>query len=901
VSDDSVIWHTDVGETGHPALLLIGGKALGLHELRALDIEVPPWATLTTRFCRQLCAADAELAELLAASGQDSLTKATLLRAKIAALAVNDQSRQVLLTVWDRISARGASPVAVRSSAADEDSRRLSFAGQMDSFLNLKDSEKFITAFLACLASFFGDRAVCYRQRNRLDPWSLQMAVIVQQLVEPEVSGVIFTTNPVNGNPGEMLISSTWGLGEGLVAGSTAADTFVLGTGARVISSDIAVKDQVTRCRTGSGTILVPLTGLQTEHASLNRYQLQKLYALACRVRDFKAMPMDLEFALKGETVYLLQARPVTGPTSSRDNYTVWDNSNIVESYAGVTTPLTFTFIKRAYAAVYWQFCEVIGVDQETIFRKRHLFENMLGLIEGRVYYNLLNWYRLIAMMPGFKYNKTFMEQMMGVSVVREAAVQERPAGWRERFLVQLPKLLKVGIRMAVAHLTLPARIERFHRDFRQVYSRHAAMDFDGMTPAELCRVYETLESELLWRWKAPILNDFEAMIFYGLLQKLTERWDLGAGGMLPNDLLCGEGGIRSTSVVTELFCLARKIEQNAELKAIFLAGPPEEVFARLRSDESFAELRTAIEGYLENYGARAMEEMKLESSPLRENPALCLSIISNYLAREMPDPEAQCRHEQRLRSEAEQKLAEMLHSKHGLFASLRLPLYRWVLHQTRNAVKNRENQRFARAEAYNLVRRLFRAIGRNWQHKGILDQAEDIFYLEMDEIWSYIKGTCTCPNFRALAALRHQEFESYRRHDPADHLETSGEVYFGNSFARDNGAAESGEVLNGLGCCRGIVEKPVRIVLRPAADLKLQGEIMVARQTDPGWIFLFPSVSGLIIEKGSMLSHSAIVAREMGIPAVVGVAGATTMLRDGDLVRLDGAGGEIRIMKRKG
>jgi pyruvate,water dikinase len=190
------------------------------------------------------------------------------------------------------------------------------------------------------------------------------------------------------------------------------------------------------------------------------------------------------------------------------------------------------------------------------------------------------------------------------------------------------------------------------------------------------------------------------------------------------------------------------------------------------------------------------------------------------------------------------------------------------------------------------------RAIGSQWQDRGIIERADDIFYLEMDEIWSFIKGKPTCVVLKGQIKFRKEEFEKYQTLTPPDHIETYEEVD-SNNILKEEAEILNGNIIKGLGCCAGIVEKEVRVVLKPDTDLRLNGEIMVAKQTDPGWVVLFPSISGLIVEKGSMLSHSAIVAREMGIPAVVGVKQVTRILSSGDRVLLNGAEGTIKILKK--
>lgn len=899
-----ILWHDEPwpGDDINP---LVGGKAAGLARLGAFGASVPSWGVLTTGLFGQVCARDEAFSQLLSDQGMSHQARGEAIRSRLAAIPLAHDELELLHDVWERISAGGTIPVAVRSSAVGEDSAALSFAGQMDTYLNVRDENAFLTAVRGCWASLFGERAVAYRLANGIDPWTVRTAVVIQQMIPAEASGVLFTANPLTGNRREMMASSTWGLGEGLVSGTLDADTFILGEGGEVLRQELAEKRERVVPDGHGGIRTEPVPVALQGAPSLTDEQLRELHRIGRTVQEAEGVPMDIEFAVAGGRLYLLQARPVTtlkpatAPAAGPLN--VWDNSNIVESYAGVTTPLTFSFIRKAYTAVYIQFWETIGVSRRTIFANRHILENMLGLIEGRVYYNLLNWYRLISLMPGFSWNKGFMEQMIGLQVVGDGATVDAPATPWERYFVHLPRLAWVGARMTAAHLTLERRITAFHEHFARIRAEYGPVEFDRKRPAEIMACYRTLEREVLWQWKAPILNDFEAMIFYGLLKRLTVAWGIDPDGTLQNDLLCGEGNIRSTEVTARLCAIAREIAASPVLKEAFVDCPPREALEQLRTDPAFASPRASFERYLAEFGVRSVEEMKLESVPVRDDPTFCIAMLQNYLRGGLPEPGEQTARERTIRSRAEALLEERLRGKRTSLGIPRLTLFRWILAKARAAIRNRENQRFARAEAYDLVRRMVRAIGRNWEERGLLAHREDIFYLELDEIWSFIGGTSTCTDLRGLVALRRREFEEYRSRTPDDHIETRGEVYVGTPFSTAP-APETGDgTLRGLGCCQGTVEGIVRVVLRPDSGLRLNGEIMVARQTDPGWIVLFPAIGGLIVEKGSMLSHSAIVAREMGIPAVVGVRDATRILCDGDRVRLNGADGTVTILARNG
>lgn len=850
LSLDPIIWNTATEDITSE---LIGGKALGLHEMQKISLKVPKWATISTRFFDALIKKHPQLLKLLEQENRKAICD------YIKTISFDAAEEEYFKEIWEHISEQGKLKIAVRSSAADEDSLKLSFAGQMDSFLEIGTYSAFLQAIRNSWASLFGERAVSYRLQNKINPWQAKMAVIVQQMVDADVSGVVFTANPINNNADEMLISAVKGLGEALVSGSSDADTYVLNQKGEILEKQLVQN-------------------------SLSDAQIQLLRRHALIAEKAKKTPLDIEFSIAKGTIYFLQARPITS-LKKKDQPRIWDNSNIVESYSGVTTPLTFSFIRKAYFAVYWQFCQTLGISQKTIFKNRSILENMLGLIQGRVYYNLLNWYELVSLMPGFQYNKGFMEQMMGLQVIKENPSKPKESTWKKYFM-QLPRLIKVAAKMILAHIQLPRKIAKFHSDFDRIYAQYSVIDYAAKTPAEMLAIYRTFEDELLWKWRSPITNDFEAMIFYGLLKKLTLKWGVDPEGILQNDLLSGEGEIKSTELITELTRLAKEIEADEQLKISFINAVPEEAYILLQDT---SEIHQKFLLYIKKYGVRCINEMKLESTPIKDDPLFCIATIQNYLRNGIPETKEQQLREKQIRQKAEELLQKKLKGFRRFF-------YKWILKNARRAIKNRENQRFARTQAYSLVRTLIQNIGSQWQDKGIIQQKKDIFYLEMEEIWSYIEGTSTCVNLKDLIDIRKKEFKAYEFQNPDDHIETEGEVYFGNAFTKEV-VDSNHKVIKGLGCCSGIVENTVQVVLSPDKNLKLNQEIMVAKQTDPGWGILFPSISGLIVEKGSMLSHSAIVAREMGIPAVIGVKNATKIFKSGDRVRLDGTKGTIEFL----
>ena len=848
-----------------------GGKGDGLLRLQALGLRVPPFVVLTAAAYRATC--HPEVPEHVPPDVDAALDVA-----------------------WAELG--GTAPLAVRSSGVDEDSAERSFAGQMETVLGVTDRAALSAAVLRCWRSLRSARAEAYRAASGAATDRLAMAVVIQRLVTPEVSGVLFTVNPAAGRADEFLMSAVWGLGEGLVSGALDADTFVLDRTGGVRQRRLAEKTH-RLVPSPSGPRREDVPAALRAAPTLDDATLRDLAALALRAEAAAGRPLDIEFCVAGGTTWFLQARPVTAfvprARPGDGHRQVWDNANIVESYAGVTLPLTFSFIRATYHAVYWQFCQVLGLREDEIRAQDGVIANMLGLVRGRVFYNLLNWYSLCSLLPGFRFNKGFMEGMMGLRT--PDALDEPAASAAQKYLVELPRLLRVGLRAVWLQTTLEGRIAEFHRDFEAVHARFVATDFDALPPHECLRCYADLERDVLWRWKAPIINDFSAMIFYGLLRKLTVAWNVDPGGGLQNALVSGQGRIESTRVSESLVEIARRMVGDPTFAAAFAAAPPDEALRLLRGHVVAGPL---FARYLEEFGDRCVAELKLESVPMRDDPALCVAMLQGHVRRGAASAAPQST----LRTDATAvALARLGWRPSGIVVPRRW-VYLWVLRHARAAIRNRENQRLARTRAYGLARRIFRSIGASFAQSGVLERPDDVFYLEVEEIRGFVRGTTTLTDLRSLVRARRAEFDAWRRMPPPpDHFVTYGAVHEGNAFEADAApaaAAGSGATtLTGLGACPGIVEALAVVLFDPDASAPIEGCVLVTYQTDPGWVVLFPSIRGLAVERGSMLSHSAIVAREMGIPAVVGVRDLVRTIRTGDRVRLDGAKGTIEILAR--
>ncbi|MBR3613949.1 MAG: phosphoenolpyruvate synthase [Clostridia bacterium] len=771
---------------------------------------------------------------------------------------------------------------AVRSSAANEDSKENSFAGQFDTFLYVK-KEEVIDRIKDVYMSVFSERIESYRNENNITE-ILIPSVVIQKQINSEKAGVAFGANPVNSNIKEVLISAVYGLGSSLVDGVATSDTYIVKNDH--ISKEIPLKDYL-HIRGEAGNIKqVEIDEERKNKQVLTDEEIYEVTNLVKKASDFFGRYQDIEWAFEDGKLYLLQSRPIT-TLGKRKNETskinVFDNSNIVESYGGITTPLTFSFIRLVYEHVYIELCKIFNVKKEKIEMNSQMFKNMLALIDGRVYYNLYGWYGLLSMFPGIGNNKKFMEQMMGVKESLPDDLFPVPeATFKDKI-----ELISTGCGLAKGFFKIRGMTEKFYERLNDALEKR---NIENMDLYELHDYYYELESKLLHKWDAPLVNDFLAMIFYGQLKQKCRQIFKEDGDMIHNDLLCNEGGIISAEPAKRIKELAEIAKDNDEL--IELLQNPNVLYIK-KELPKYLEFNQKLNEYLDKFSDRCLQELKLETETLKDNPVSLYHSISTFAIR-MKKSKIETVDSEKARIEAEKKVKKSLKNK-----PIEKAKFNFILRQARFTVKNRENLRFERTRLFGRVREIFLRVGYILTSMNVIADKRDIFYLEVDEILYYIDGKSTTNNLRELIEIRKKQYNKYKETNPDERFYSYGAVNIGNDFKRENvnttSETKSELELKGIGASPGIVKGKVRIIKNPSNAKLEQGEILVAEYTDPGWIMLFPAASGILVERGSLLSHSAIVSRELGIPAVVGITGLLSVLNDGDEVELNGTTGIIR------
>lgn len=878
----------------------LGGKAANLAWMSREGLPVPRWWVLGTEAFRELLHAnelasfiEQELSGLRSDADASTLdTAAQRIQTRIMASALPCALVDELRTL---LEGHESTYLAVRSSVLGEDADGASFAGQMDTLLFQKGLADVCRSVLEVAASAFNARALQYRLARQIPLDDIRTAVIIQEMVEGEVSGVMFTAHPVTGSRRHMLISAGWGVGEGIVSGVCNTDEFTVGLAEQGIETKLADKDLavVFDRNKGHGTCEVDVTDDKRHVPCLTPQQVLALRDIGRRLATLRGCPQDVEWTLRQGQIHLLQTRPVTrlpSPTQPVGRRIVFDNSNIQESYCGVTTPLTFSFANKAYATVYEQTMRVIGVSEQVISEHRDMLDNMLGLIKGRVYYNINNWYRGLLLLPSFNTNKADMERMMGLTDPVDL-VQDKQLSWREK-LAKLPQIFKALFYLTRGFRRMDALVVEFKAMFERVYQSVPRTELHTLSPGELMEEVRRLDRELLNRWTPPIVNDFYVMMMNGRVHRTLVAAGFEQPSLLQNNLLSGEEGIESTEPTKFLLRMCAQLRKQPDLKALIQQGDNATLLGRVQVAD------TAFHGqsleYIERYGDRTMGELKLESITLRQDPSFLFAVLKNYLERDDLTPESLAEREAQFRQEAEQQSFTAIEQKLGRRA---LKGFKKNVARLRDAIRNRESMRLARTRMFGLYRDLFLELGRQWAQDGILTHPRDIFYVSLDELQAWYDGRAVQTNMKALVAARQQEYQAYEDTDLPYQFWAWGMVYQHNAYAdptaQANAEPSTGD-LSGTGCYPGIVEEKVRLIFSPQDELSLKGQILCTIRTDPGWAPLFPTAGGILVERGSTLSHSAVVARELGIPAIVGIPGLTQRLQQGERVRMDGATGTI-------
>jgi pyruvate,water dikinase len=852
------------------ALPRVGGKAANLGELIAGGFPVPQGFAVTT-------------AAYLRASARPDLSDDPTDPARARdALANADLPADVAAAVRTAYLALGADvPVAVRSSATAEDLPWASFAGQQDTYLNVIGSDAVLDAVRRCWASLWTDRAVSYRATQGIDHHAVLIAVVVQRMVDARVAGVLFTADPVTGTRDRTVIDASPGLGEAVVSGAVNPDRIVVDAdGVHVTPGTRTVQ---VRALPGGGTAQVAAP--DRDGACLAEAQAIALADLGRRVEAHFGTPQDIEWAVDaaGE-LWLTQARPITTlhplPQRTGDGLRVLFCASLAQ---GLTRPITpmglsaFRMLASTASAL------VFGVPVADPVAGPPAF----GTAGGRAFIDIT---AALRSAPG----RALLPRILDVMESRSAAVlrglfdDPRLAVRQTSWTPFVRRLLHVLVRFRIPVLAVLAlvRPDAAQRRVVRVGDRVRAVT---TAPPALTAAERIARADRVLRGALPVmpLTTPAAGVGFAMLGLARRVAGPDLDATTVHEVLRSLPHNSTTEMDLRLWALARKLRADPSSSAALRGTAPAELARRHRDSTLPPALQSGLAAFLVRHGHRAIAEIDIGMPRWSEDPTYVLGVLANYLRLDDPElaPDVVFARGAAAADAAVAAVVERVRTR----SRLRAAIVGFALRRMRRLAGLREEHKDYLIRLFAHVREQLTAVGRELADRDLLDRADDVFFLDLAEVRTAPDGT----DLRDLVATRRAEYdrELRRRRVPRILLSDGTEP---EAVALPATAGDGSLV--GTAASAGTVTAKARVVLDPTGAHLEPGEILVAPSTDPGWTPLFLTAGGLVMEMGGPNSHGAVVAREYGIPAVVGVADATTRIDTGQEVTLDGAAGVVRI-----
>ncbi|MDQ3249878.1 MAG: PEP-utilizing enzyme, partial [Chloroflexota bacterium] len=736
-------------------------------------------------------------------------------------------------------------------------------------------------------------RAIGYRARNAIAHDDVALAVVVQAMVQSEASGVLFTANPLSGKRTEIVIDATFGLGEALVAGQVEPDHYVVETSSnRIIHKTLGAKALSIRSETGGGTVTVHQDAAAQQ--ALSDAAIQELAALGRRVADLYGTPQDIEWAWAEERLYLLQARPITSlyPTpigAATDPLDVFISVGAIQGVLDPLTPLGRDGLSAIFAGLATVFGLSVTAETQTVLHSagERLWIRVTPLVHNKLGRKLVRAVTgVIEPSIGQALDVVFAEPAFANPGLPRLATVKRLL----RFL--LPKITKILHSLLwpdQARLTLQRTIESsLHESEAQAATANTLSERVALFEATLVHSVGAIIPELIARVPAGLL---------ALNRLLTI-----ANGTWAKDATQRQRALQITrglphNVTTEmdlaLWSTAQHIRSHPTVLALMQSHDAATLTEHYRTQNLPPIAQTALAAFLNRYGMRGVAEIDLGRARWRENPAQVMQMVQSYLHIDEPSqaPDLIFQRGEAVAQAVIDDLAAAVQRQPA--GALKAWGVRWLAYRMRALAGLRESPKFFLIQTMGIVRLALLQSGATLAQQGVLEQADDLFFLRLGELKALAAGYAI--DWKALVRERRALYarEKLRRQIPRVLL-GDGRVFY--EGMRRGGDASAG-VLIGSPVSPGVVEGTVRVVFDPHTTQLAPGEILVCPGTDPAWTPLFLAAGGLVMEVGGLMTHGSVVAREYGIPAVVGVHEATTRLQTGQRIRVDGARGEVVVL----
>lgn len=875
--------------------LACGGKAAQLARMQALGLRVPDGFVITTvefqRFLERAgirVALDRVMACLRAGERQEAIAMLSEIEAQALAeplpSELADQVEKQIRHLGD------TDTLIVRSSAVGEDSARASFAGQLESIRDLGSPEAVVRAVKRCWGSCWSLSSLSYQIASGVRLQGL--AVIVQRQIRSRLSGVLFTRSPDAGQAfnGLMYCEYCHGSGDGLARGEITPGAMTIrrtDLAWKRLSHPQQERDEPRPVRLDDGFV-------------------RALGRVAMTLEERSGEPQDIEWTVDdSDTLFVVQSRPITVHAGAVDvPLTLWSNANINENFPEPVSPLLYSIARDGYAHYFRNLGRAFGISESRLRSVDHSLRNIIGAHGGRLYYNLTSIHEVLGATPIASWLRESFDQFVGTDgtgvmapspVESDGSPRHRGTRWLE------------GVRVLACttrqYLHLSRRVARFESEVDDYAWRTEPNGLASKDLPELHRDLLTFLDIRFRRWTNAGLADTAAMACSGLLLQVLKRvFPAETAAQRQSVLLMGIPGLVSRGPAEDLWALAEQIRASASLAALFHDHGPADIHAAIESDSRWRAFRDAVNAYLHRWGHRCSRELMLTTPSFSERPEDLVAILKIYLQGRSRSPAELVDGQRRARERASAELLDAVATR-GVGVSrgrLAVAAVRILLRATHSAIALRERVRLKQALLYGRLRFVALAIGERLVNRDVLSVPEDIFFLTYQEVDAILSGATLFP-YQVTDQIRLRRFEHgcLAGMQVPDVFSLPRGTYLnphsGSDAKRVSGESIDGELV-GQGVCPGCITARAAIVDDVGDASKLSaGDVLVTRQTDPGWASVLYLVSGLVTERGGLLSHGAIVAREFGIPAVVGVEGATRRIPHGKKVFIDGAGGLVR------
>jgi pyruvate,water dikinase len=859
-------------------LAIVGGKGANLGELSRIEgISVPAGFCVSIEAYKEIIEDNKELNQLLdqlSLFQPGELEKISQINAKIRTvieeIAIAKEIEEQIASYITLLGENNA--YAVRSSATAEDLPAASFAGQQDTYLNIIGKDAILKHISRCWASLFTDRAVIYRMQNGFDHRKVHLSVVVQQMVFPQASGIMFTADPVTSNRKVLSIDASFDLGEALVSGLVNPDIYKVREG-MIVDKKISTKKLAIYALEKGGTRKREIEPQRQNKQTLTDELILQLEGLGRKIEAYFGSPQDIEWCLYADTFYIVQSRPITTlyplPNVSDGKNRVYISYGHQQMMTEPITPLGMSF------------CQIFLKDHTLRSAGGRLFydytHDLVSLAGRKIALRTFGEMDLLiknAMLNLFK-RKQFLKTLpRGERVLRMGA-----EGLSWALPVQAVNIYRKNDPALIKNLI--SRNQESVRDLQQriaVVSGDELFDFILQDRKRLMQIIADPQSVAAW---------IVGMLAANWINKKMEKWlnEKGAVDVLSQSV---DNNITS-EMGLDLLDVADAVRKYPAVIDYFHHASDETFFEDLSRLEGGEAVSPAIQAFLEKYGMRCSGEIDITRPRWSEHPTALIPMIFSNIRNFEPGAH-RIKLEQGLK-EAKEKEQELLGRLQQLPGGKRkAKKTKKMIGIVRNLIGYREYPKYANMQRnYIYKQALLKEAGKLVQ-KGLIRKEEDIYYLTFEELKEAVKINCLD---YGIITKRKEEYEVYEKLTPPRLMTSEGEVIMGEY---DTGNIPKG-ALAGTPVSNGVIEGRARVVLKLEDAIIEEGDILVTKFADPGWTPLFVSVKGLVTEVGGMMTHGAVIAREYSLPAVVGVDDATKLIKDGQRIRLNGSEGYVEIL----